>query len=77
MSRSVATFRSNTLRSDDHFRCVGLFRSLPFSPVPLILITLFRSVPFSFLPFHLVKGTVSGSGTGPLDFGATGPVPDP
>ena len=25
----------------------------------------------------LIKGTVSGSGTGPLDFGATGPVPDP
>ena len=23
------------------------------------------------------KGTVSGSGTGPLDYGATGPVPDP
>ena len=23
-----------------------------------------------------VKGTVSGSGTGPLDYGATGPVPD-
>ena len=22
------------------------------------------------------KGTVSGSGTGPLDYGATGPVPD-
>ena len=22
-------------------------------------------------------GTVSGSGTGPLDYGATGPVPDP
>ena len=54
MSRSVATFRSNTLRSDDHFRCVGLFRSVPFSSVPLILITLFRSVPFSFLPFHPV-----------------------
>ena len=23
------------------------------------------------------KGTVSGSGTGPLDYRATGPVPDP
>ena len=23
------------------------------------------------------KGTVSGSGTGPLDYGATGPVLDP
>ena len=25
----------------------------------------------------LYKGTVSESGTGPLDYGATGPVPDP
>ena len=27
------------------------------------------------ISIHL--GTVSGSGTGPLDYGATGPVPDP
>ena len=26
--------------------------------------------------FSLLVGTVSGSGTGPLDYGATGPVPD-
>ena len=26
---------------------------------------------------HFFNGTVSGSGTGPLDYGATGPVPDP
>ena len=26
--------------------------------------------------FSFLKGTVSGSGTGPLDYGATGPVPD-
>ena len=26
---------------------------------------------------YLLKGTVSGSGTGPLDYGVTGPVPDP
>ena len=25
---------------------------------------------------HKVEGTVSGSGTGPLDYGATGQVPD-
>ena len=25
----------------------------------------------------LLNGTVSESGTGPLDYGATGPVPDP
>ena len=27
--------------------------------------------------FPFSEGTVSGSGTGPLDYGATGPVPDP
>ena len=27
--------------------------------------------------FIYLEGTVSGSGTGPLDYGATGPVPDP
>ena len=26
--------------------------------------------------FPIINGTVSGSGTGPLDYGATGPVPD-
>ena len=26
---------------------------------------------------YFVVGTVSGSGTGPLDYEATGPVPDP
>ena len=28
------------------------------------------------LELALKKGTVSGSGTGPLDYGATGPAPD-
>ena len=28
------------------------------------------------LYIHFSAGTVSGSGTGPLDYGATGPVPD-
>ena len=27
--------------------------------------------------YYQSLGTVSGSGTGPLDYGATGPVPDP
>ena len=31
----------------------------------------------NYFPSCLAKGTVSGSGTGPLDYGATGPVPDP
>ena len=29
------------------------------------------------IDFYFMLGTVSGSGTGPLDYGATGPVPDP
>ena len=37
-----------------------------------------KSIIFSqFLPEAFPQGTVSGSGTGPLDYGATGPVPDP
>ena len=32
---------------------------------------------FSSALDKLKFGTVSGSGTGPLDYGATGPVPDP
>ena len=45
----------------------------------LILIQIVRHsggvIEFSDLYFLFI-GTVSGSGTGPLDYGATGPVPD-
>ena len=51
---------------------VGRLMGLLFSP-NLFLLKSFALLRKSGLYF----GTVSGSGTGPLDYGATGPVPDP
>ena len=42
----------------------------------LVVVVVFLN-GISSLPMASMKGTVSGSGTGPLDYGATGPVPDP
>ena len=43
----------------------------------ILLTSFFGVLQCTLLGAALDKGTVSESGTGPLDYGATGPVPDP
>ena len=43
----------------------------------MYLCQLGQNMPNMAISFSFFLGTVSGSGTGPLDYGATGPVPDP